>query len=99
MIVANSCGHFVGGPAGHGVAGLVADLVKVITHLLDGQRGTVEAFRSADEESGDVSGANGVDLTGNRAFSVGQERRHRGHQRRIQLLKVLRHKIIQHDLS
>ena len=99
MIVANSSLISSAGPAGHGIACLVADLVEVITHLLDGQRGTVEAFRSADEESGDVSGANGVDLTGNRAFSVGQERGHRGHQRRIQLLKVLRHKIIQHGLS
>jgi hypothetical protein len=50
-------GHLVSGSAGHGIAGFVADLVEMITHLLDRQFGTVEPLRPADEESRDVSGA------------------------------------------
>ena len=98
MIVANSCAHLVSGSARHGVIGLVADLVEMVTDLLDRQRGAVEALRPADEEAGDVSGADGVDLAGNRAVPVRQERRDRSDQCRIQLLKVLRHKVIQNGL-
>jgi hypothetical protein len=90
--------HLVGGTARHGVAGFVADLVEMIAHLLDRECRIVEAFRPADEEPGDVPGADGVDLTGNRTFSVRQKRRHRGHQRRIELLKILGHKVIQNGL-
>jgi hypothetical protein len=40
----------------------------MIAYLLDGQLGTVETFCPADEEARDMSGADRVDLPGNRAI-------------------------------
>ena len=91
-------GHSSSGSAGHGIAGFVADLVEMITHLLDRQLGTVEPLRPADEESRDVSRAHRVDLAGNGAIPVSQEGRYRSHERWVQFLKVLAHKVIQHNL-
>ena len=66
-------GHLVGGPAGDGIAVLVADLAEMIPHLFDRQRRAVIPPCPADEESCDVSSADRVDLPGNRTVPVRQK--------------------------
>src|SRR5689334_13394965 len=88
--------HLVSGSARHGVAGFVAYFREMITHVLDGQPGTVEALCPADEEARNVSRPNGIDLPRHRTVTMRQERGHRGHECRVELLKILAHKVIEH---
>ena len=99
MIVVKSSVISSAGPLGTGIAGLVSDLAEMIPHILDRELGTVEPFRPADEESRDVSGPDRADLSGNGAILVRQEGRHGSHQRWVQFLKILAHKVIQHSLA
>ena len=75
--------HLGRGSAGHRVAGFVEDLFEMITHILDRQRGTMETFRPANEESRDMAGADRVDLSGNGTIPMRQEGRRIGGRRWI----------------
>ena len=82
------------GPAGNGVLGRVADLVKMGADVLHRQGRVVVALGPADEEPGDLAAADRVDLAGDRAVRVGEIRHHRSHQGRVESIEERPHEFL-----